>query len=70
MSSANNTHTDHSESLPQACCTLSAERQHPAPCGACMRAAQRRLQAHHAASIAAARPWQRKRAASGASAFS
>ena len=37
-----------------------------------MRAQQRRLQAHYAASIAAAHEWQRKRAASAsaASAFS
>jgi hypothetical protein len=51
-------------------CDRHADGRHPTPCGACMRAQQRRLQAHYEASVAAARAWQRESASYGVSAFS
>jgi len=49
--------------LPPARCERHADRGHPAPCSACMRAQQLRQAAHEAASIAAARDWQVRHAA-------
>lgn len=40
-------------------CPQHAHHRHPAPCSACMRAQQARLQAHYEASVAAARAWRR-----------
>ena len=45
-------------SLPPAPGQMHAYRATPAPCPACMRAAQRRLAAHNAFSEAAAREWE------------
>ncbi len=55
--------------LPPGRCAAHAGSGHAPPCASCMRAQQQRMQAHHAASVAAAEEWQAKRAAT-ASAFS
>ena len=51
-------------------CAQHAQRRHPAPCGACMRAQQERLRAHYEASVAAAQAWRSQEVPLGASAFS
>lgn len=48
--------------LPLGRCAAHADSGRAGPCGSCMRAQQQRLQAHYAASVAAAQEWQAKRA--------
>ena len=57
------------DQLPPARCAAHADSGSTAACGSCMRAQQQRLQAHYAASVAAAQEWRAERA-SMASAFS
>jgi hypothetical protein len=47
--------------LPLGRCTAHTESGRAAPCASCMRAQQQRLQAHCAASVAAAQEWQARR---------
>ncbi len=49
--------------LPPGRCAAHAGSDHAATCPSCMRAQQQRMQAHYAASVAAAEEWQAKRAA-------
>jgi hypothetical protein len=55
--------------LPPGRCAAHAESGRAAPCASCMLAQQQRLQAHYAASVAAAHEWE-ARSASVTSAFS
>lgn len=55
--------------LPPGRCAAHAGSGHPAPCASCMRAQKQRMQAHYAASVAAAEEWQTRRAST-TSAFS
>jgi|HubBroStandDraft_6_1064221.scaffolds.fasta_scaffold6050283_1 hypothetical protein len=55
--------------LPLGRCAAHAESGRAAPCASCMLAQQQRLQAHYAASVAAAQEWRARRA-SVTSAFS
>jgi hypothetical protein len=48
--------------LPLGRCPAHAEAGRTAPCASCMLAQQHRLQAHYAASVAAAEEWQARRA--------
>lgn len=48
--------------LPPGRCAAHADSGRAAPCASCMRAQQQRMQAHYAASVAAAQEWQARRA--------
>lgn len=48
--------------LPLGRCAVHAESGRAAPCASCMLAQQQRLEAHYAASVAAAQEWRARRA--------